>query len=201
MTYNNLFDRFRALSFSKEAIGLEWNGSEVRYFCTPVDSEVIGWLGVDGIHFCFIPLISSDMVFAVSPMPCGEHYVEPISRSFQEFLSLVLFCKGASPLEQICFMSEEQFFELLKSEEEHSWAARDTYLSGPEAVEAFNNIKKNECFAFYQHENKALKLTNSKNIKAEAFDNENDIYVVDNNMTWTYVHTHEYFCGPYFYKI
>ncbi|MGD9569380.1 MAG: DUF4275 family protein [Sedimentibacter sp.] len=75
------------------------------------------------------------------------------------------------------------------------------HLSGQEAVEAFNTIKKNECFAFYQHDNKALKLINSKNIKAEDFDNENDVYIVDNNMTWTYVHTHEYNCGPYFYKI
>lgn len=101
MTNNDLFHRFRDLPFSKDAIGLGWSDSDVTYFCTPVGSEAIGWLGVDGIHFCFIPSISSDMVFAVSPMPCGEHHVEPIARSFQEFLSLVLFCKGASPLELI----------------------------------------------------------------------------------------------------
>ncbi len=57
------------------------------------------------------------MVFAVSPMPCGEHYVEPIARNFQEFLSLVLFCKGVSPLEQISYIDEGQFSEMLKSEE------------------------------------------------------------------------------------
>ena len=64
---NNLFDRFHALPFSKDVIGLEWSDSNVTYFCTSVGAEVIGWLGVDGIHFCFIPSISSDMVFAVSP--------------------------------------------------------------------------------------------------------------------------------------
>lgn len=130
MINNNLFHRFQALPFSKDAIGLGWNDNDETYFCTPVGAEVIGWLGVDGIHFCFIPSISSDMVFAVSPMPCGEHYVEPIARSFQEFLSLVLFCKDASPLEQICWMGEIQFLELLKSEEEENrWAARDTALN------------------------------------------------------------------------
>lgn len=124
MTNSNLFYRFRSLPFSKDAIGLEWNDNDVIYFCTPVGAEVIGWLGIDGIHFCFIPSISSDMVFAVSPMPCGEHYVEPIAINFQEFLSLVLFCKGAGPLEQICYMSDGQFLELLESEKENSWAAQ-----------------------------------------------------------------------------
>jgi hypothetical protein len=129
MTNNNLFNRFRALPFSKDAIGLGRSDSDVKYFCTPVDAEVIGWLGVDGIHFCFIPSISYDIVFAVSPMPCGEHYVEPIARNFQEFLSLVIFCKGASPLEQIYWMEEEQFSELLKLEEENTWLARDAALN------------------------------------------------------------------------
>ena len=129
MTNNNLFHRFRALSFSKNAIGLEWKDSDGTYFCTPVGSEVIGWLGVDGIHFCFIPSISADMVFAVSPMPCGEHNVEPIARNFQDFLSLVLFCKDASLLEQICWMDEGQFSELLKSNEENSWPEKDVALN------------------------------------------------------------------------
>ena len=129
MINNNLFKRFHALQFAKDAIGLGCNDSDVAYFCTPVGAEVIGWLGVDGIHFCFIPSISSGIVFAVSPMPCGEHYVEPIARNFQEFLSLVIFCKGASPLEQICYIDEGQFSELLKPEEENDWPARDAALN------------------------------------------------------------------------
>ena len=129
MTNNDLFHRFRAFSSSMDALGLGWNGSDVAYFCTPVGAEVIGWVGVDGIHFCFVPSISSSMVFAVSPMPCDEHYVEPIAHNFQEFLSLVLFCKGASTLEQICYIDEAQFSEMLKSEEENDWLARDAALN------------------------------------------------------------------------
>jgi hypothetical protein len=75
------------------------------------------------------------------------------------------------------------------------------HLNGQVAINAFNNIKKNECFVFYQDDEDALKLYNSKAIKAEDFNNENDVYVVDVNMTWTYVHTHEEDCGPYFCKI
>lgn len=75
------------------------------------------------------------------------------------------------------------------------------HLSGQEAIEAFNSIKKNECYVFYQDDDDALKLKYSKDIKAEDFNNERDIYIVDVNMTWTYVHTHEGYCGPYFCKI
>ena len=128
MANNDLFHRFRALPFPKEAIGLGWNDSDMKYFCTPVGAEIIGWLGTDGIHFCFIPLLSSDMVFAVSPMSCGEHYVEPIARNFPEFLSLVLFCKDASPLEQICWMNKEQFLGILKSEEGYENLKKDIAL-------------------------------------------------------------------------
>lgn len=74
-------------------------------------------------------------------------------------------------------------------------------LERDEAMEAFNNIKKNECFAFYQHDDILLKLNNLKNIKAEDFSSEGDIYIVDKSMSWTYAHTHEEHCGPYFYKI
>lgn len=95
MINNDIFHHFRSLHFPKDAIGLEWSDNDVTYFCTPVGAEIIGWLGADGIHFCFIPSVSSNMVFAVNPMPCGKHYVEPIARNFQEFLSFVIFCKCA----------------------------------------------------------------------------------------------------------
>lgn len=75
------------------------------------------------------------------------------------------------------------------------------HISKQEAIEAFNTIKKNEYFVFYEDDEEALKLIDSKDIKADNFDNENDVYVVDKKMTWTYVHTHEEYCGPYFYKI
>lgn len=129
MFKNELLDRFHALPFQKDVIGLGYEDSDMTYFCTPIGAEIIGWLGVDGIHFCFIPSISYDMVFVVSPIPCGQHFVEPIAWNFKDFLSLVIFCKDASPLEQICWMSEEQFTELIKSEIENSCLAKDSLLT------------------------------------------------------------------------
>ena len=75
------------------------------------------------------------------------------------------------------------------------------HLERDAAMEAFNNIKKDECFAFYQHDDILLKLNNLKYIKAEDFSSEKDIYVVDKSISWTYVNTHEEDCGSYFYKI
>lgn len=129
MISNVLFHHYRDLTFPKEAIGLEWNGNDTKYFCTPVGAEIIGWIGVDGIHFCFISSISSDMVFSVNPMPCGKHYVEPIASNFQDFLSLVLFCRSASPLEQISWISREEFSELLKSDEGNSNLEQEVALN------------------------------------------------------------------------
>lgn len=126
---NELFRRFRSLSNHSGLLGLEWSDNvDMTYFCTPIGAEIIGWPGVEGIHFCFIPSISSEMVFVVSPMPCGGHYVEPVARNFRDFLSLVLFCKGASPLEGISYMNEKQFLELIESENNLAWSDRDVTL-------------------------------------------------------------------------
>ena len=38
-------------------LGLEQRAGDETYFCTPKGAKVIGWAGVDGIHFCFIFLI------------------------------------------------------------------------------------------------------------------------------------------------
>lgn len=73
-------------------------------------------------------------------------------------------------------------------------------LEREEAIKSFNRIKKHECYIFYQRNDNSLALRNAQNIKAEDFNEEYDIYIVDRDFTWTYIHTHEYECGPYFYK-
>ena len=34
----------------------------------------------------------------------------------------------------------------------------------------------------------------------DFFADKHDVYLVDKDFTWTYVHTHEEACGPYFCK-
>ncbi|WP_198023055.1 DUF4275 family protein [Paenibacillus zanthoxyli] len=67
------------------------------------------------------------------------------------------------------------------------------------AKDRFNNQLKTECYLFFQHDDQALLLEEVKNMKAEDFDKESDIYITDKNFQWTYVKTHESQCGPYFY--
>ncbi|MEL7654481.1 MAG: hypothetical protein AAGU75_01085 [Bacillota bacterium] len=99
-------------------MGFEWQEEhdDERYFCTPLNAQMLGWLGVDGIHFCFIPSISSEMVFVVSPMPCSDYYVQPIARRFNDFLSLLLFCRDATLLESVSYTDEIHFLEQVQIE-------------------------------------------------------------------------------------
>ncbi|MDX8363512.1 DUF4275 family protein [Cytobacillus sp. IB215316] len=73
-------------------------------------------------------------------------------------------------------------------------------LEGKEAKEAFDEIKKDICYVFYQNHDFAWKLECANTLEAEDFMYQQDIYVVDSNYKWTYVNTHEREYGPYFYK-
>ncbi|WP_222860695.1 hypothetical protein [Paenibacillus antibioticophila] len=55
---------------------MEQRQNDPPYFCTPKGARMIGWAGVDGIHFCFVRGFG-EMVFAVSPMNTAGNYVHP----------------------------------------------------------------------------------------------------------------------------
>lgn len=87
------------------------NDNRDRYFCTPVNAEIIGWTGVDGIHICFISAVDPDMVFVVNPENSNS-YVYPIAQNFEDFLSLLLFLGEFSPMEQpICYVKNPEFHQ------------------------------------------------------------------------------------------
>ena len=96
--FMTLYQRYTRLPIRFSELGLERGSQKSSYFCTPKSARVIGWAGVDGIHFCFVPKYG-DMVFAVNPMAAGEH-VQAVSRSFEDFLRLVLACGGSAAIEQ-----------------------------------------------------------------------------------------------------
>ena len=72
------YDRFKELNIDHSAIGLEQRDTQVTYYCTPEDAHIIGWAGVDGIHYCTIPEFG-EMIFAISPMNFGD-CVHPIAQ-------------------------------------------------------------------------------------------------------------------------
>lgn len=100
-------EELRKLDIDLGAVGLEQSDTHVTYFCTPRDAGIIGWAGVDGIHYCTIPEFG-EMIFAISPMNIGD-YVHPIALNLEDLLRMLLFCGDMAALEQCYAWDEEQF--------------------------------------------------------------------------------------------
>jgi hypothetical protein len=79
-----------------------------------------------------------------------------------------------------------------------SYEKRNT-LQEEQADTTFNREYKKSCYVFYQHSDDALILEHAGAIRAEDFEEQEDVYVVDKEFNWTYVRTHETgWLGPYF---
>ncbi len=110
--------RYTYRAFLKKGIGLapleiEKGAGGLTYFCTPRGARIIGWAGVDGIHYCFIRGFG-EMVFAVSPMNPAPHYVHPLASDFSDFLRLLLACGNSAALEQAWQWDQERFETFLR---------------------------------------------------------------------------------------
>ena len=107
-TYRN----FTKKSIDLALLGVEKRAEDETYFCTPKGAKIIGWAGVDGIHYCLIGGFG-EMVFAVSPMNVAPNYVHPLAWTFSDFLRLLLACGSCDALEQAWQWDESQFQEFL----------------------------------------------------------------------------------------
>lgn len=124
--------RFQELDIDFEAIGL-MQSENVAYFCTPIGAEYVGWTGCDGVHFVLLP--GDERVYAVEPMIMEEgRYVLPVAADFREFLSFVLFCRDASPLSQISWLTEDRFRNLLAEDAGARWDGCEEYFSKKSAA-------------------------------------------------------------------
>ena len=92
-------------------LGLNRGPEEGGYFCTPLGAKVIGWAGVDGIHYCTIEG-QGETIFAVSPMNFGD-YIHPIAESFNVLLRMLLSCHSIDAMEQCYAWAEDQFTAFL----------------------------------------------------------------------------------------
>ena len=108
----NILNSYIRSKLDLSHIGFQRGEKESGYFCTPVLSKVIGWAGVDGIHFCTTKGFE-EMIFAVSPANCPGEYVHPVARNFEDFLRLLLACNDTAAIEQCWFMDSEVFEEFV----------------------------------------------------------------------------------------
>lgn len=81
-----------------------------------------------------------------------------------------------------------------------------TALQGKEADDAFLQADKGTVYVFYQHCDDGWELDNAHLIRPEDFVTEvpspwTDVYLFDPENRWTYIHTHEGDCGPYFFEV
>lgn len=120
-TYKTYLD----LNLDGGPVGFGRGESESCYFCTPKGAHVIGWAGVDGVHYCFVPGFG-EMVFAVSPMNTPGDYVHPVARDFKDFLRLLLACGDAAPLDQAYAWDQGHFDTFLQ--ENPTTAAQEAVL-------------------------------------------------------------------------
>ena len=126
----NILNSYIRSKLDLSHIGFIRGEKESNYFCTPVLSKVIGWAGVDGIHFC-VNKNFGEIVFAVSPANLPGEYVHPVARNFEDFLRLLLACYDTATIEQCWFMDREVFESFLEANQP------DT-----EAQKCLNEIRK-----------------------------------------------------------
>lgn len=78
-------------------------------------------------------------------------------------------------------------------------------LSDEDARQAFDALPKDSAYFFDEYGMKTYLIENIHLLKAEDFDHRfvpcDDFYLFDPKGKWTYIHTHEIMCGPYFYKL
>lgn len=110
-----LYERYKALKINENGslICLEQVEEVYPYFCYPTNAKAIGFEG--SIMYCFIESYG-EMVFACNPDTCADTYVYPLARNFEDFLKLILACGSTNPIEQIVWMSREQFEKHIQEE-------------------------------------------------------------------------------------
>ncbi len=104
----NLYEQYVHEKFDLTAFGIELGESRSDYFCTPKGAEIIGWTGVDGIHYCTIRGLG-EAVFAVDPMGDAGRHAFPVAESFEDFLRLLMACGHEAYLEQAHAWSRERY--------------------------------------------------------------------------------------------
>jgi len=71
---------------------------------------------------------------------------------------------------------------------------------GESAIVAFNSCKKDKSVLIMNYEKIGFVLDSTDGITAEELNEFNDVIITHENFEWSYVHTHEGNCGPYFYQ-
>ena len=120
-----VYEKFLSLEIDSSFISLEREGY-AGCFCYPVNAKAIGVEGC--IMYCFIGGYG-ETVFSCNPESCSDTNVYPLAKNFSDFISLILACGSANPVEQIVWMNKQQFEQHLQDEREIRTAEQTELLS------------------------------------------------------------------------
>ncbi len=101
-------EQYKKNKFTLAPFGIEKGQSRSDYFCTPRGAAVIGWTGVDGIHYCTVKSLGPT-VFAVNPYADPKKHAFPVAEDFETFLRLLITCGHESVIEQAHTWSREEY--------------------------------------------------------------------------------------------
>lgn len=139
-----LYEKFQSLKVDTSCIGLS-RGNNIRYFCTPNGSTVIGWDNC--IHYVFINGFG-ETVFAVNPETCCDFYVYPLAYNFSDFLSLVLAAKGTNALQQIIQWNKSQYIHFISSPEEVEYASTKDVKNALKSIQLLGITQMKDPFEY-----------------------------------------------------
>ena len=108
-----LYEQYIKNKFDLSAFGIGRGESRSDYFCTPKSAKIIGWTGVDGIHYCTIKAFG-EMVFAVCPMGVAGKHAFPVAESFEDFLRVLMACGHEAHACQAHAWRREQYDAFVK---------------------------------------------------------------------------------------
>ena len=107
------YEKFLRLGIDLAPLGIERRAENEPYYCTPKGADILGWAGVDGIHFCRVRGFGT-RIFAVSPMNSAPDHIHLIAEDFEHLLRLLLACGDAAALEQAWQWNAAQFAAFLE---------------------------------------------------------------------------------------
>lgn len=70
-----------------------------------------------------------------------------------------------------------------------------------EAIKAYDMQDRDECILFFNEGDIGYEIKRASGLSSNEINAYSEIYVIDKDFTWTYIHTHESECGPYFYNL
>ena len=120
------YEIYKNLGIEKSLLCLEPGEITVPFFCYPIGARVIGFEGC--ILYCFL-LEYGEMVFAANPETCADSFVYPLAKNFTDFMRLILACGSANPVEQIVWMTKEQFAAYWQQEQNNQTTAQKEAMS------------------------------------------------------------------------